>query len=108
MKILYHKFRVKFAEKIQGAVHMKEITMTILNQTGLHARPAAQIVKLATRFKSRADAFKDDKRADLKDLLELLSLGVCCNDQITIRAEGKDENQLIEKLSDLIREINNS
>ncbi len=80
----------------------------VINKTGLHARPAAQVVRLATKFKSQIHAVKDDKRADLKSLLDLLGLGVCQNDSFTIQAEGKDENKAIEQLTELINEINNT
>ncbi len=80
----------------------------VTNKTGLHARPAAQVVKLATKFKSRIYAVKDGKRADLKSLLDLLGLGVCQNDSFTIRAEGKDENKAVEQITELIEKINNS
>ena len=80
----------------------------VINETGLHARPAAQVVRLATKFKSQIYALKDGKRADLKSLHDLLGLGVCQNDSFTIRAEGKDENKAIEQLTELIKEINNS
>lgn len=85
---------------------MKEVTIRIMNETGLHARPAAQVVGLATKFKSKIIALKDDKKADLKSLLDLLSLGICQNDLIVIRAEGKDENQAVELITSLITEIN--
>lgn len=85
---------------------MKEVTIRIMNETGLHARPAAQVVGLATKFKSKIIALKDDKKADLKSLLDLLSLGICQNDLIVIRAEGKDENQAVELITSLIIEIN--
>ncbi len=80
----------------------------VINKTGLHARPAAQVVRLATKFKSQIYAVKDDKRVDLKSLLDLLGLGVCQNDSFTICAEGKDENKAIEQITELIKEINNS
>lgn len=80
----------------------------VINKTGLHARPAAQVVKLATKFKSQIYAVKDGKRADLKSLLDLLGLGVCQNDSFTIRAEGKDENKAVEQITELIEKINNS
>ncbi len=80
----------------------------VTNMTGLHARPAAQVVKLATKFKSQIYAVKDGKRADLKSLLDLLGLGVCQNDSFTIQAEGKDENKAVEQITELIEKINNS
>jgi phosphocarrier protein HPr len=86
---------------------MKEVTLQILNETGLHARPAAQVVGLATKFRSQLTAVKGEKRADLKSLLDLLSLGICQNDQMVIRAEGKDENRAIELITALIEELNN-
>jgi phosphocarrier protein HPr len=85
---------------------MKEFTMRITNETGLHARPAARVVILATKFKSQIYALKDGEKADLKSLLALLSLGICQNDQITIRAEGKDENRAVKLITMLLNELN--
>jgi phosphocarrier protein HPr len=85
---------------------MKEFTLRITNETGLHARPAARVVILAAKFRSKIYALKDDERANLKSLLALLSLGICQNDQITIRAEGKDENQAVESITMLLNELN--
>jgi phosphocarrier protein HPr len=90
----------------KGGVRMKEFTIRITNETGLHARPAAQVVILAAQFKSKIYALKDGKRTDLKSLLDLLSLGICQNDQITIRAEGKDENRAVESITMLLNELN--
>ena len=88
-------------------MQMKEVTIRITNETGLHARPAAQVAGLAAKFKSKIIALKDNKKADLKSLLDLLSLGICQNDLVIIRAEGKDENQAIELITALITEMSN-
>ncbi|HBF39929.1 MAG TPA: phosphocarrier protein HPr [Firmicutes bacterium] len=87
---------------------MKEANVQVTNETGLHARPAAQVVQVATKFKSQIYAFKDGKKADTKSLVDLLGLGICQNDQLTIRAEGKDESRAIEQLVSLIKAINNT
>jgi phosphotransferase system HPr (HPr) family protein len=77
---------------------LKEVSTTVKNKTGLHARPAALIVSSAAKFKSTISVKKGEKEVNLKSLLSLLSLGICNNDEITIKAVGIDENEAIEKI----------
>ena len=83
-----------------------EIKIRVNNTTGLHARPAALVVSLATKFKSRITARKADKTADVKSILDLLSLGICQGDEITLFAEGNDESEAIKKIAALIGSFN--
>ncbi|HOE57932.1 MAG TPA: HPr family phosphocarrier protein [Bacillota bacterium] len=77
---------------------MKEITVSVKNETGLHARPAAVIVGTASRFKSNIFAVKGGKEANLKSLLSLLGLGVCMGDTITLKADGPDESEALDAI----------
>jgi len=78
---------------------MKELTVTIKTKTGLHARPAALLVNAVARGKSKVTIEKNGQEANLKSILGLLSLGVEKNDQVTIRVDGKDEDELIAALN---------
>lgn len=77
---------------------MRELKVTIKTATGLHARPASVLVNAVSKFKSKITVEKECQETNLKSLLGLLSLGISQNDEIIIKAEGKDENQVIEAL----------
>lgn len=84
---------------------MAEKTVTITNPTGLHARPASMFIQKANGFKSTIHIIRDEKEVDAKSLLGLMSLAVKQNDQITIRAEGPDDQQAVESLANFIAEL---
>lgn len=71
---------------------MKTFDYTIKDAIGIHARPAGLIVKKAKEFESVFTMTKDGKRADLRKLMALMSLGVKCGDTVTVTAEGIDED----------------
>lgn len=82
---------------------MMKKSIVIGNKTGLHARPAAQFVQLATKFKSRIRVSKADREVDAKSIINVLSLGVGKGTEITLKAEGEDEQNAIGALAALIR-----
>ena len=67
---------------------MAERTVTIGNEVGLHARPAALFVKAATETGLDVQVVKGDRVADARSLLSLLTLDVRQGDAIVLRAEG--------------------
>lgn len=79
---------------------MRELRVKIEAETGLHARTASLLVNAVSKFKSIVTVEKEGQEANLKSLLGLLSLGVLQNDEIVIRASGKDEKEVIEALVD--------
>lgn len=81
---------------------MKEKEVTIVPEEGLHARPAAEFVKAAKGYNSDIKVIKDGKEANAKSSLNLMSLGAKQGDNLTIRAEGEDEEAAAEALADLI------
>lgn len=76
--------------------------VTINNQVGLHARPATFFIQKANEFKCSIWIEKDERRVNAKSLLGVLSLGIVKGTAIKIIADGSDENQAIEVLSELI------
>ncbi len=76
--------------------------MTIQNQVGLHARPATFFIQKANEFKSSIWVEKDERKANAKSLLGVLSLGVTGGTDIRIIADGSDENEAVDALSKLI------
>lgn len=78
----------------------KEIT--VQNQVGLHARPATFFIQKANEFKSSIWVEKEERRANAKSLLGVLSLGIKGGTTIKIVADGVDEEIAMEKLEELI------
>ncbi len=70
---------------------MKEFFFVIADPHGIHARPAGKIAETARRFASNITFFKDEKQADAKRLLALMSLGAIQGSRITVTLEGSDE-----------------
>ena len=76
--------------------------VTITNNVGLHARPATFFIQKANSFKSSIWVEKEDRRVNAKSLLGVLSLGIDKGMNITIIADGQDENEAVEGLAALI------
>jgi phosphocarrier protein HPr len=80
-------------------------TITVQNAVGLRARPATFFIQKANTYKSSIWIENNDRRANAKSLLGVLSLGIKKGDTVTIIAEGEDEAETVEGLVDLILSI---
>jgi phosphotransferase system HPr (HPr) family protein len=78
-----------------------KLEVAVANQVGLHARPAANVVKTASAFQSTIQVEKGGRRVSAKSMLALLSLGVRSGDQITFHAEGADADQALAAIARL-------
>lgn len=81
---------------------MSEETVTVAPEEGLHARPGAQFVEMAQRFAAEVSVEKGDRTANAKSLLAIMTLGARKGDEITIRAEGRDADEAVAALVELI------
>ncbi|HMM22298.1 MAG TPA: HPr family phosphocarrier protein [Selenomonadales bacterium] len=81
---------------------MREVKLQITNPTGLHARPAALFVQAAAGYKSKVRIHGNNKTADAKSILAVMSLGLAQGTDITIVAEGEDEEVCVAALAALI------
>lgn len=79
---------------------LKEVV--VQNQVGLHARPATFFIQRANEYKSSVWIEKDEKRVNAKSLLGVLSLGVTKGTNVTILADGSDEEEAVGDLVNLI------
>ncbi|MEY7999648.1 HPr family phosphocarrier protein [Clostridium sp. Mt-5] len=77
----------------------------VKSPTGLHARPATLLVKKASSFKSDLSIEFDGKKANIKSLIGVLSLGVTKNSTVKITASGDDESLAIEEVIKLINSL---
>jgi phosphotransferase system HPr (HPr) family protein len=80
---------------------MPEVTLTIRNKVGLHARPAALFVQTAGRFKSTITIKNGDLQANGKSILNVLTLGVTGGSVVTVIAQGEDAEQALKALEEL-------
>lgn len=76
--------------------------LDIINKLGLHARAAAKLVKLSSSFQSSIDIEKDGQRVNSKSIMGVMMLAASCGSQVTVRAEGDDEQAAIDAITDLI------
>ncbi|NLG53997.1 MAG: HPr family phosphocarrier protein [Clostridiales bacterium] len=74
----------------------------INNQIGLRARPATFFIQKANEFKSSIQVEKEERRVNAKSLLGVLSLGITKGTKVTLVADGADEKEAIEALTELI------
>ena len=81
---------------------MIERAATIVNSEGLHARPAARIVRLANTFDSEIEICKDGVGVNGKSIMGVMMLAAECGSSITIRAQGPDAEKAAEALAALV------
>jgi len=81
---------------------MFSATVTVKNRTGLHARPASQLVQLSKKFESRLRIINGDDEIDPKSIISLLSGGISQGATVEISAEGPDEQDAVRDIVALI------
>jgi phosphocarrier protein FPr len=82
---------------------MKQVELSIRNQTGLHARPAKVLVALAKQFKADLGLRCGAKRVNAKSMVSVLTLGATCGTSIIVEAAGEDEDEALARLEEAIR-----
>lgn len=80
---------------------MPQLHVAVANSIGLHARPAAILVKTASAFKAAILVEKGERRVNAKSLLGLLSLGIRSGEGITFHAEGVDAEEALAAIAQL-------
>ena len=73
--------------------------MTVIDESGLHARPAARFVQAASCFASHIIIRNGEREANAKSLISLLGLAVRLSSVITVAAEGSDADAALASLS---------
>jgi phosphotransferase system HPr (HPr) family protein len=71
-------------------------------ESGLEARPAALFVQIASQYESNIHVIVEDKQVNAKSIMGMMSLGVLEGQELSIQAEGKDENEAVDKLVDFL------
>jgi phosphocarrier protein HPr len=81
---------------------MPEREATILNKLGIHARPAAEIVKAAGKFKSNITIMRDDLEVNAKSIMGVMMLAAECGATIVVRATGDDAEAALNAVTTVI------
>jgi len=76
--------------------------LTVQNKLGIHARPAAQFVRTASKFESEITVSKDDQSADGKSIMGLMMLAAGFGAVLEVSAEGEDAEQAMAAIEELI------
>lgn len=84
-----------------GKYYMKEI-IKIQNKLGIHARPAAEFVKLASKFKSKIYISKNGRKVNGKSIMGVMTLAAEYRSEVEITAEGPDAAEALKALVELI------
>lgn len=81
---------------------MIERAVKVVNSLGLHARPAAQLVRLASTFQSQIELVKDDMVVNAKSIMGVMMLAAEQGAAIRIRAEGEGAERAVRELAELV------
>ena len=81
---------------------MQERMITVTSSSGLHARPAAGFVKLASTFGSEVIVEYKGKKANGKSIVEMMIIAVNQGEEITLRVSGTDEREAMDALVQFI------
>lgn len=78
--------------------------ITIRSKQGLHARPAAMFVQIASKYMSQINIMKDDLRVNGKSIMGILTLGAQYGHEICVEVEGEDAEALLMEIEALLTE----
>ncbi|WKY47029.1 HPr family phosphocarrier protein [Eubacteriaceae bacterium ES3] len=78
--------------------------VTVLNATGLHARPASMFVQTAGKFKSKIYVIKEGNSINAKSIMGIMAGGISQGTTIEVSAEGPDEQEAVDALVQLIND----
>ena len=84
---------------------MIEKSLTITNETGIHARPASQFVTLLNGFKSNIQIVKGTRTANAKSIINILSLALTKGTEIIVKVDGVDEAAAMSSIESFIANL---
>lgn len=79
-----------------------ERQVTILNEKGLHVRPATKFAQVAARFRARVEVVKDGESVNGKSSIDLLTLAAEPGSVLVLRADGEDAQTAVDELASLV------
>ena len=85
-----------------GSGRKVEKEITVINRLGLHARPAAMFVRIASRYRSEVWVEKEGEKINGKSIMGLMMLAAGQGSKLMIRCEGPDADKAMEEIEELI------
>lgn len=76
--------------------------VTVVNESGVHARPAGVLVKTASKFNSKVQIVFGDKTIQAKSILNVMAAGIKCGSEIEVQCDGDDEAEALKTLVEFI------
>ena len=76
--------------------------VTILNHQGMHARPAMQLVEIASRYGCKVRMVKGDLHVDAKSIMEVMTLEAVQGTVLALEADGEDADKVLEAIAELV------
>src|SRR5712671_7170701 len=80
-----------------------EKEITIINRLGLHARPAAMFVRIASRYRSEIWVEKEGEQINGKSIMGLMMLAAGQGSKLLIRCDGPDADKAMEEIEELVK-----
>ncbi|PKK40178.1 hypothetical protein ABB02_00537 [Clostridiaceae bacterium JG1575] len=84
---------------------MVERQVTVVNSSGLHARPAAAVVNFVKNYKGTVEVINNGKKGNLKSIISIMSLGMRMGSELTLMVEGENEEQFADELVTFISKL---
>lgn len=74
-------------------------------KTGLHARPASELISFVKKYKSKVTIKTGTKQANCASIISIMALGLKCGTEITVMVDGEDEVTALPEIVDFIRKL---
>ncbi len=83
---------------------MIEKTIQVENKLGLHARPSAMLVKIATKYRSEFHIEKEGMKVNGKSIMGVMMLAAECGSDLNLLIDGPDEEYLLKEIEQLFND----
>ena len=84
---------------------MKEVTLTITDKDGLHARPASDLCKEVSKLDEKIELLYKNRTVNMKSTLAIMSLAIPKNSEITIKVTGDNEDTVVNNIVSLFKNL---
>jgi len=82
---------------------MKQFDYVVVDELGMHARPAGQLAKEVKKYTSEILVKKGERTVPAKGVMGLMTLNVKKGDEISVIANGEDEDKAIKELEEFLK-----
>ena len=82
---------------------MVQDKVKVTNKSGLHARPATLLTQKAGKYEAEITIVHNNREANAKSILNVMALGASCGSEITIKVDGKNEEEVLKEIKGFIK-----